>query len=195
MLVKGAFTDDTVMPRTTSASFATTAASWQNFYLLVGTAAATLIGLMFVALTFGASLVKVQNVDSTRAFLDPTLTHFVQVLLTAICICAPSMSPLLLGGLLAVLGVLRVIALVRIHRHMREAQRTANDIELSDWITGVILPLAAYLLLIGCGIAFMAGHFAFSVLALVTVAVLMNGIYGAWELMVWLALSRARSKN
>ncbi len=175
-----------------SASFASVAASWQNFYLLVGTAAATLIGLMFVALTFGASLVKVKDAAATRAFLDPTLTHFVQVLVTACCMCAPSIGPLVLGALLALLGVLRVVALVRVHRHMREAQRVHNDIEISDWITGVILPLAAYLLLVGCGVAFMLDHAAFSVLALVTVAVLMNGIYGAWELMIWLALSRAR---
>ena len=30
-------------------SFAAAALPWQNFYLLVGTAAATLVGLMFVA--------------------------------------------------------------------------------------------------------------------------------------------------
>jgi hypothetical protein len=33
------------------------ATSWQNFYLLLGTAATTLLGLMFVAVTFGSSRV------------------------------------------------------------------------------------------------------------------------------------------
>jgi hypothetical protein len=35
-------------------------AGWQNFYLLTGTAAASLIGLVFVAISLGARLVPNQ---------------------------------------------------------------------------------------------------------------------------------------
>ena len=77
---------------------------------------------MFVAITFGSSMIKVENPDAMRAFLDPTLGHFVQVLVTA-CRRAP-----------------------------------------------------------------------FGLLATATVVVLLNGIDGACELMVWLALSRSRAK-
>jgi hypothetical protein len=45
-------------------SFLAAAATWQSFYLLVGAAAATLIGLMFVAVTFGSSLVTMQASES-----------------------------------------------------------------------------------------------------------------------------------
>jgi hypothetical protein len=55
-------------------------------------------------------------------------------------------------------------------------------------------PFIAHVLLLGVGIAFLTGHAALNVLALVTLIVLLNGIYGAWELMVWLALTRARTK-
>jgi hypothetical protein len=78
---------------------------WENFYLLVGTAAATLIGLMFVAITFGASFVEVKEVATARAFLDPTLSHFVQVLLTACFVVVPSIRPAVLGALLVALAV------------------------------------------------------------------------------------------
>ena len=179
-------------------SFIIAAATWQNFYMLVGAAAATLIGLMFVAVTFGSSLVTVQNSESStaerRAFLDPTLTHFVQVLVTACLITIPTMGATLLGGLLMAIGVLRVAALFRVHRHMKAAQESHNDIELSDWMSGIVGPFIAHVLLLGVGIAFLTGHAALNVLALVTLIVLLNGIYGAWELMVWLALTRARTK-
>ncbi len=176
-------------------TFTVSAATWQNFYLLVGAAAATLIGLMFVAVTFGSSLVTVQTPESSRAFLDPTVTHFVQVLTTACLMTIPTMGPTLLGIALAAIGVMRVAALFSVHRHMRAAQRKHNDIELSDWMSGIVLPLASHVTLIGTGVAFVLGYAAFSVLALVTVVILLNGIYGAWELMVWMALIRSRSNE
>lgn len=173
-------------------SFAAAVASWQNFYMLVGAAAATLIGLMFVAVTFGSSLVTAQTSASARAFLDPTFTHFVQVLLTACLVTIPTMGPALLGVLLLVISTLRIGSLGRIQRHMRAAQRAHNDLELSDWMTGIVIPLLAFLLLGAAGAAFLAGYaVAFDALAIVTVAILLNGLFGAWELMVWMAVARS----
>jgi len=57
--------------------------SWQNFYILVGTAAATLTGLMFVATTL---IVGIETHVATlnagiSAFSAPTVVHFCAVLL------------------------------------------------------------------------------------------------------------------
>jgi len=176
-------------------SFSATAGVWQNFYLLVGAASATLIGLMFVAVTFGARIVTKETQVSARAFLDPTFTHFVQVLVTACMMTIPTMGSTVLGILLLAIGALRGAALVRVFRHMSLAQRIHHDIELSDWLTGVALPLVCFLLLGGTGAAFLTGHDgAFNALAIATVAVLLNGIYGAWELVVWMAVTRRRAK-
>jgi hypothetical protein len=181
-------------PRMTQfASFAASAAPWQNFYILVGTAAATLVGLMFVAITFGASLVNVENAESVRSFVDPTFAHFVQVLFVACLVAIPPMSPWLLGGLLIAIALLRSSVLVRVFRHMREAHRIHNDIELSDWLSGIIIPFVCYLLLGASGVAFILHLAAAWIgLAIVTVGILLTGIFGAWELMMWLALTRAR---
>jgi hypothetical protein len=173
--------------------FTVACAGWQNFYILVGTAAATLIGLMFVAITFGASMVKVENSESTRAFLDPTLTHFVQVLVTACLMVIPSMGSMTLGGLLLVIGVFRGTALARVFRHMRAAAAKNSDIELSDWMSGIVVPLLAHALVVASGVGFLMGRFAFGFLAIATLAVLLNGIYSAWELVVWIALTRSRT--
>lgn len=176
-------------------SFAAAAAAWQNFYLLLGTAAATLIGLMFVAITFGASLVTAQTSASARAFIDPTFTHFVQVLMTACLVTIPTMGPNVLGVLVLAINALRIAALFRVFRHMMAAHRVHRDIELSDWLSGIALPFICYILLSVTGVAFVAGYAAsFNALAIGTLAILLNGIFGAWELMIWMAVARAREK-
>ena len=171
------------------------AATWRDFYLLVGTAAATLLGLMFVAVTFGASFVSAEASETARAFLDPTFMHFVQVLLTACAFVSPSMSPTLLGALLVVAGIIRISSLRSVYRQMRAAHERHNDLEVDDWISGIVVPLVAHIALIGTGAGLLMGRPAFAWLAGVTVVVLVTGIYSAWELLLWLALTRARTGN
>jgi hypothetical protein len=176
-------------------SFAAAAVPWQNFYILTGTAAATLVGLMFVAVTFGASLVTPESADSARAFLDPTFNHFVHVLLTACLMEIPTMTATLLGVLLLCLGALRASRLFWVYRRMMEAHRVHHDIELSDWLSGVVFPLFCYLLLAATGGGFLAGYaVAFNGLAIVSIAILLIGILGAWETLVWMALAHSRAK-
>jgi hypothetical protein len=177
-------------------SFPATLQSWQNFYLLVGTAAATLIGLMFVAVTFGSSLVTRETSAQARAFLDPTFAHFAQVLVSACLVTIPIMGPRLLGGLLLFISTLRTAALVRVFGHMRAAHRRHGDIELSDWLMGIALPFLCYLLLGATGAAFVTGQSAaFAGLAIATLLILLNGIFGAWETMVWLAVAVGERRN
>ena len=176
-------------------SYGAAAATWQNFYLLVGAGAATLIGLMFVAITFGANLVTSENAATARAFIDPTLNHFVQVLLTACLVTIPTMGPTLIGVLVLCVGAFRIGWLVKIFRHMREAHRANGDMELSDWASGIIVPFVTYALLLATGAGFLAGYAAaFNGLALATILALMNGILSAWELMLWMTLARSAKK-
>jgi hypothetical protein len=164
---------------------------WQNFYLLTGTAAATLTGLMFVAVTFGSSLVTKETAQSARAFLDPTYLHFGQILLTAAILTIPTLGPTFLGSLLILAGVVRLAGLVRVFGHYRDAHRKHGDIELSDWAFAIVLPLLCHLLLLASGIGFLAERLsgALTGLAIVTVALLAIGLQGAWELFMWMALA------
>ena len=167
---------------------------WHNFYILLGTSAATLIGLMFVAVSFGASLVSLESSSATRAFLDPTVSHFVQVLLTSALVLVPTVDAGVFGGILLAVGTIRVLALVVVYRGLRHAHRKSGDLELSDWMSGIVIPLSVYVGLLYCGGSTLAGEAPLGVLAIVTVAALLNGIYGAWELMLWLAMTRVRSR-
>jgi hypothetical protein len=173
-------------------SFATTAASWQSFYLLTGEAAATLIGLMFVALTFGASLVTAESAQTSRAFVDPPFYHFAYVLFTACLFVFPTLTATALGIALLVMCAMRCMVLVVTFRRMRFAQQNHGDLELSDWVQGVILPLAGYLIGGVSGIGFLYGYSAsFTGLAIATLMTLVVGVVVAWELMMWMVLARA----
>jgi hypothetical protein len=176
-------------------SFTAATAQWQNFYLLVGTAAATLVGLMFVAITFGANLVTKETSNTVRSFIDPTFTHFVQVLLTACLIAIPVMGAWLLGSVLLLMSALRSLALVKVFRDMLAAHRRHNDLELSDWATGIVIPLLCYLVVAAAGLAFLTDRaLAFHALAIATVSILLTGIFSAWELILWIALARTRAE-
>jgi hypothetical protein len=59
---------------------------WHDFYVLLGTAAATLIGLMFVAASIGAGLFTDEHKDMMRTFLTPTIIHFCAVLFFSLSI-------------------------------------------------------------------------------------------------------------
>jgi hypothetical protein len=47
--------------------------NWQNFYILMGTASATLIGLLFVAISTGGYIPAQQAKEYTRTFVYPIL--------------------------------------------------------------------------------------------------------------------------
>jgi hypothetical protein len=165
-------------------------APWQNFYLLVGTAAATLTGLMFIAVTFGSSLVTRETEQMSRAFLDPTYEHFGQVLLTACVMTVPVLTSSVLAALLIVAGLLRLRSLRRIFGHYREAHRRSGDVELSDWVMSMVVPGLCHFGLVLTGVAFALGvRGAVVSLAVVTLVLLALGIQAAWELFVWMALA------
>ena len=163
---------------------------WQNFYLLMGTAAATLTGLMFVAVTFGASLVTKETAQSARAFLDPTYLHFVQVLLVSCVLTIPAIGSTVLGSLLVAVALVRLAGLYWVYLRFREAHQKHGDIELSDWMTSIVLPFVCHLLFLASGVGVvMSVAGALVGLAVAMLALVAVGIQSAWELLVWMAVT------
>ena len=82
-------------------------ARWQNFYVIVGTAAATLTGLMFVATTL-MSRVRTQASSlraGVEAFATPVLVQFGIPLLVAAILSAPWPALWQAGLLLGLVGL------------------------------------------------------------------------------------------
>src|ERR1051325_7635808 len=122
--------------------------NWQSFYMLMGTTAATLTGLMFVATTLLAGLnphVETANAGIS-AFNTPIVAQFCAVLLLAGIFSAPwqtfSVISLLLGLLSGGMVLYQIIVIWRMWR-MPHYQST-----LEDWLWYIVLPLLADILFI-----------------------------------------------
>src|SRR2546426_5481363 len=62
---------------------------WESFYVIVGSSAGGLTGLMFVVVALIKESSLPRNPDSIDAFGTPTVIHFVAVLLLAAVLSAP----------------------------------------------------------------------------------------------------------
>src|SRR5436190_12429279 len=65
---------------------------WHDFYILLGTASATLVGLMFVAVSIGTSVFNEEHRAPMRAFITPTVMHFAAVLFACVVVTIPTHS-------------------------------------------------------------------------------------------------------
>ncbi|MGB9171289.1 MAG: hypothetical protein WCC35_06825, partial [Bradyrhizobium sp.] len=52
---------------------------WHDFYMLVGTAGATLLALMFVAVSLGTGFLTEERRAAARTFMSPVVLHFTSV--------------------------------------------------------------------------------------------------------------------
>src|SRR6266566_8228845 len=82
-------------------------ATWHNFYSIIGTAAATLTGLLFIVITLMAGVrVRVSSPSSGIAvFSTPNVVHFGAALLVAAILSAPWQALWTAGLLLGLAGL------------------------------------------------------------------------------------------
>ena len=123
-------------------------ATWQNYYVIIGTAAATLTGLMFVAITLMAQLrVYPPSWSHMRVFNTSNVVHFGAALLIAALLSAPwpaLWTAALLLGLAGLAGVSYVLIVLWEVRH----RLVGYQLVRSDWLWYTLLPLISYTALV-----------------------------------------------
>ena len=62
---------------------------WDNFYMLAGGTAGTLIGIIFVVITLGMEHAKEGDTVRTRLFVTPILVYFASQLMIAMAMVPP----------------------------------------------------------------------------------------------------------
>jgi len=164
---------------------------WQNFYVVSGGAAAALIGLMFVAVSLGSHLVTSESMDGIRTYVNPTLIHFVIVLLIACTMLVPSHSRdslVLLLGTFSLAGIWQVIQVMR-----RMSRRQVGAItEDAHWLWHGLLPFLSYILggAVAVGIAVSGAPEWLNGIALMVVVLITCAIHNTWILVLWIARQR-----
>jgi len=171
-------------------------ATWQNFYTIIGTAAATLTGLMFVVVTLIAGVrVRVSSPSEAFAtFNTPNVVHFGIALLVAAILSAPWQAlwnASLLLGLSGLGGVIYVVIVVR-----RTRRQTDYQPVLEDWLFHTVFPLVSYTALLVAAML-LPGHPApaLFVIAAGTVLLLFTGIHNAWDNVLFIAIELSRPQN
>lgn len=167
--------------------------AWHEFYLLIGTAAGTLIGLMFVAVTVGANYLTEEKRPAVQAFFSPTVAHFSVVLTTCIILLAPH-SDITLGVVLLVVGLGGFAYAVLVWVRMGRGGFTAT-IDLADRLWYALSPVSGHALLIAAAVLLLLRDVrGLDVAAAGVVLLLLVGIRNAWDITAWAAM-RARANN
>jgi hypothetical protein len=78
---------------------------WHDFYMLLGTASAALVALLFVAVSIGASFLTPERSVATRTFMSPVVFHFSTLLLISLVLLVPSHTALSLAIGIVVVAV------------------------------------------------------------------------------------------
>ena len=168
-------------------------AEWENFYVIVGSSAAALTGLMFVVIALNSEARTEAGPAALRAFATPIVVHFGAVLLISAVLSTPRHTIGSLQGCLlavAVAGVLYAIRVIILARRQESYQPV-----LSDWIWHAGLPVLAYGSLVVAGI--LLGHrpeAALDVVAGAALLLLYIGIHNAWDSAVWLTTKPKESR-
>ncbi len=174
-------------------SFLTT---WQSFYVIIGSAAATLTGLMFVVISLiVGSRVRVSPASGgIGAFSTPTVVHFGVVLLISAILNAPWQALWnagLLLGLCGLFGVTYVVIVVR-----RTRRQTTYQPVLEDWLWYTVFPLISYTALVVSAIV-LPGNPALALFGIgaATVLLLFTGIHNAWDTVIYIAIEGSQPEN
>jgi len=86
-------------------TFAAAVGGWHDFYMVVGTASATLVGLLFVSLSLNPHVIAAGEGSSLRVLATQTFANFLLVLMIAVVFLIPKQGRLGLGLPLLGLGV------------------------------------------------------------------------------------------
>jgi len=163
---------------------------WHDFYMLIGTAAATLVGLMFVSASIGGGYMTEERRPGIRAFFSPTIFHFAAALVTCLAVLAPMQSWASLGALLLGCGLVGLLYAGWVWRHMA---RRGFEIDGEDRWWYAQAPVACHLL-VTLAAALLLQQLAAGIylLAATLALLLLVGIRNAWDITLWVVMRTSK---
>jgi hypothetical protein len=172
---------------------------WSDYYVMIGGAAAALIGLLFIVATLSADKDIDNPLRGYSVYATPTVFHLGVVLLLSATAVAPHLPPALVGFVAAGSGIAGLIYTGWIIRQFATPDLPPGFVKADLWLYG-ILPAAVYLgLAIAAGLIVLQSQIAPFGLGLTVIVLLLIAINNAWDLASWLshpaAKSRARSRR
>jgi len=151
---------------------------WENYFVLTGTGAVTLIGLLFVVITLGAERVQPADHRLLPTYLTPTLVHFGVVFLIALLALSPEGDSLIPPfGLIGIAGLAYCLNIML---------KLARNHETWDaWLFHGGIPIVCSAGIIAAAwLGVNSPRQAYSILRAVSALLLLAGMRNAWAVAV-----------
>jgi hypothetical protein len=161
---------------------------WDNFYYLIGSASAGLIGLLFVVMTLTAGRERSRILRGAGLYMTPTIVHFGVVLAISAIAMAPALPPVPRGAAFGLFALCGLAASTRGCLGIARLQTAAEPPHWSDlWCYG-LAPVAMYLGLTAVIAAafWERSSWAPYAMAGLLLLLLLLGIRNAWDLVTWM---------
>jgi len=144
---------------------------WHDFYLLVGTAGATLLALLFVAVSLGTGFLTEERQEATRTFMSPVVIHFTSVFfLSAVALFPSHGASALIGATVSTYITVQVV-------------RTDMTNYMEDYFAYGIFPGLGYLALLAAAVLiYLEKDFGLDALAGALLLLAIVNIRNAWDL-------------
>src|SRR5580700_4174431 len=176
---------------TSSMWAAETLKEWHDFYVLMGTAGATLLGLLFVAVSLGAGYLTEESQSATRTFMSPVVVHFTSVFFLSAVALFPSHQAKFLAALIGATALIGAIISTYI---TIQVVRTDMTNYLQDYLAYGLLPGVGYLVLLAAAVSiYLEKDFGLNALAGALLLLEILNIRNAWDLM--LTMVRRHHRN
>jgi hypothetical protein len=159
--------------------------AWHEFYTLLGTASATMVGLLFVAATVGSGVFASDRRAALSVFLSASVVNFSIILVTSLIVLAPVQGWVSLGVMILCSGM---AGLAHSCLAWRDTVRDSlfAKIDLEDPLWYIVLPVAGNVFLAASGVTLaLRPGTGCAALALSTGMLLAVGIHNARDITVW----------
>lgn len=156
---------------------------WRDFYTLAGTAAATLMGLLFVAVSLNPRIMADTGPQGLRAWAGQTMSNLIALLVLSLFCMMPDLDAFTFGNALAITGGQGLVrGVLRVRAILRDPDPTWN---LPNVLWRGVLPVSAYAIALAVAADVYRGS-AESLDWLVIVAFLLvsSGAGAAWSLLI-----------
>ena len=165
---------------------------WHDFYLLVGTAGATLLGLLFIAVSLGAGYLTEERQSGIRTFMSPVVIHFTSVFFLSAIALFPSHQARFFAALIG--GTALIGAVVSTYITI-QVVRTDMTNYVEDYVAYGLLPGLGYLALLAAAVSiYLEKDFGLNVLAGALLLLTIVNIRNAWDLLLTM-VHRHRRKD
>ena len=159
---------------------------WHDYYLLAGTAATTLMGLLFVSLSLHLEAVAEDGKAHLAVIAREAFASFLIVLFVSLLMLSPGISRRPLATAMLAISVLRLAMIVPGIRHSLADARRGADFSRRYVLGRAVIPILAYVAMGVAGWTLLKGNPEDGLIALMSATVLLisDAARCSWDLLV-----------